>query len=158
MKMKKDKNWIYIFIISLIVCFLPGILGSLVIGNETQSSWYQTIKPSITPPNWVFPIVWNILFFLIACSLTLAWLNSSKKQKRKIILIYGINLISNFLWSFIYFKLHNPILAFADIILIIITIIIAMVFTYKINKKSSWLLLPYLIWVIFASFLNYLSI
>jgi len=154
-KTKKKIGW-KTLILSLIVVYIVAAIGSLFTSNNTNTQWYNSIRPSITPPNWVFPIVWNILFFLIALSLYCAWIKS--KNKKPIIFAFGINFILNILWSFLYFHLKNPLLAFIDIILLIISIIIMILITYKINKKSSYLLVPYLLWVLFASVLNYLSI
>jgi tryptophan-rich sensory protein len=147
-----------VLIISLVIVFLISSLGSLFMGNSSQSDWYQNIKPSITPPNYIFGIVWPILFILIALSIYFAWINSKKKNKPKLIIFFGINLVLNFIWTLIYFKLQNPFLAFIDIILILISIGYLIIFTYKINKLSSYLLYPYLLWVSFATILNYLSL
>ena len=119
--------------------------------------WYQSIKPSFTPPNYVFPIVWNILFFLIAISLYLAWTSAKKKEmKRKIAAVFGMNLLLNFLWSFLFFAKQNPVGAFFDLIALLITIVAMIYTTYKVNKTSAYLLVPYLLWVSFAGFLNWI--
>lgn len=145
-----------VLIISFVIVFLIAFAGSLFTSPNTSTEWYQSIKPQITPPNYVFPIVWNILFALIAISLYISWTNSNKKQKSKIILAFGINLALNLIWSIIFFGLKNPQLAFAEIILFWFSIIAMLAATYKINKSSSYLLIPYLLWVTFASYLNYL--
>ena len=100
----------------------------------------------------------SILFFLIALSLYSAWINSKKKEKKIIAIVFGINLFLNALWSYIYFGLRNVNLAFIELILLWISIVSMIYVTYKINKKSSYLLIPYLLWVSFAGILNYLSI
>jgi len=117
-------------------------------------------RPTITPPNYVFPIVWNILFFLIALSLYFAWTSNKtkKKYKPKIARIFVINLLLNALWSYFFFTLKNPLIALADLILIWITIIAMIYTTKKVSKTSAWLLVPYLLWVSFAGVLNWLWI
>ncbi len=156
MKKKCKINW-KILIIALFVVYAIGFLGSLF---NTSSNWYES--PSITPPNFVFPIVWNILFFLIALSFYFAFVNlkkkskNSKKQKKVLILIFGINLILNFLWGVLFFGLKNPTLAFVDLILLWISIGAIFIKTWKIKKLSSWLILPYWLWVSFAGILNWL--
>ncbi len=145
-------------IVCLILVFAVAIIGSLFTSSSTDTEWYQEIRPSITPPNWVFPIVWNILFFLIALSLYFSWTSGKKRQKKKIALVFLINFILNILWSALYFGLRNPLLAFIEIIILELSIIAMVIITYKISKKSSYLLFPYLIWVGFAIVLNFLSI
>lgn len=145
-----------VLISSILIVFLIAFIGSLFTSPVTDSNWYINNKPSITPPNYVFPIVWNILFFLIAISLYFAWINSDKKQKPKIAIIFGLNLILNVLWSFLFFTLKQPLWAFIDLLLILATIILMIYVTYPIDKKSAYLLVPYLLWVSFAGILNLL--
>jgi len=144
----------------LAVCFLIVILvaylGSMFTSKGTNSQWYESIKPKITPPNWVFPIAWGILFFLIALSLYFAWTNSG--NKKIIIIIFAINFILNILWSLFYFGLKNPGVAFFNIVLLLISIGSMIFMLWRINLTSSVLLIPYFLWVGFASILNYLSI
>lgn len=144
-------------IILIIVFGLLGGIGSLFTSKNTNSDWYNSIKPDITPPSFVFPIVWNILFLLISISLYFAWTNSKTKQnKKKIIFAFGINFILNILWSILFFALKLPKLAFAEIILLWISIGAMIFVTRKINKVSSWLILPYWLWVTFAGVLNFI--
>ena len=84
-KEKINIRKIRIFVLCLIAVYLIAFLGSLFTTNSVNSSWYEQNKPSLTPPNFIFPIVWNILFFLIAISLYLTWISSkTKKQKASI--------------------------------------------------------------------------
>nr|AQS29710.1 hypothetical protein [uncultured archaeon] len=148
-------NW-KVLILSLIIVFAVALLGSLFTSPNTNTEWYQQIKPLITPPSYIFPIVWNILFFLITISLYLSWTSSSKKQKPKLVVVFAINFVLNILWSIIFFGMKNPTLAFAELIIFWLSIIFMITTTYKINKTSSYLLIPYLLWVTFAGVLNYL--
>jgi len=156
--MKKKINW-KILIITLIIVYAVAFIGSLFTSPATDTEWYNSIKPSITPPNWVFPIVWNILFFLIALSLYFAWINAKNKNiKKKIALVFGINFFLNIFWSILYFGLKNPVASFIEIIFLWFSIIAMIYITYKVDKKAAWLLVPYLLWVGFAVILNFLSI
>ena len=128
---KKRINW-KILIISLIVVYAIAIIGSLVMGNAVNTSWYENIKSPITPPNYVFPIVWNILFFLIAISLYFAWTSAKKKQKNKIIFVYGINLLLNAFWSYLFFNKQNVSGAFYELIVLWFSIWIMIFITWKI--------------------------
>ena len=145
-------NW-KILIISFVIVYLISFLGSLFTDTE---DWYESVKPSITPPNYIFPIVWNILFFLIALSLYIAW--TKTKNKKPLLIAFGLNLILNLLWSVIFFGLKQPILSFIELILLWLSIIFLIKTTSKINKTSSYLLIPYLLWVSFAGVLNFLIV
>lgn len=155
--MKTKINW-KVLIISLISVYAVAFIGSIFTTNAVKSAWYQSIKPSLTPPNWVFPVVWNILFFLIALSLYFVWVSKKKNQGNKIIISYSVNFILNILWSIFYFGMKSPLQAFFVIILLWISILYLVIFDWKISKKAGYLLIPYLLWVSFAIMLNYLSI
>lgn len=153
---KRVVNW-KVLIICLVLIYLVAFIGSLFTSPNTNTDWYNQIKPSITPPSFIFPIVWNILFFLIGISLYLSWVNSKIKEKKRLAWIFGINFVLNILWSVLYFGLKNPLLAFIEILILIISIVLMLIATYKINRISYYLLYPYLAWVCFASILNFLS-
>jgi len=156
-RMKKI-NW-KVLIASLVIVYLVAFVGSLFTSTNTDSEWYDSIRPSITPPNWVFPIVWNILFFLISLSLYFSWSGSEKSDvRRKIVIVFGINFILNIFWSFLYFGLRDPFYAFIEIFVLWISIVLMIYVSYRIDKKAGWLLVPYLLWVSFAVVLNYLSV
>lgn len=148
-------NW-KVLIFCLLIVFGVAFIGGLFTSQNVNSEWYDSIKPDITPPSFVFPIVWNILFFLIALSLYFVWINS--KDKKKVILLFGINFVLNILWSVFYFGLKSPLFAFFVMILLLISILSLILFSKKINKYSFWCLIPYFVWVCFASVLNFLSI
>jgi tryptophan-rich sensory protein len=160
MKTKRGiKNKAIIFILCLIAVYIFAIAGSILTSQETNSSWYKDNKPTITPPNYVFPIVWNILFVLIAISLFLAWTKAkNNKEKRKVDILFAINLFLNFIWSLLFFTLKNPLLAFIELIVLWISILVMIIMLWKISKTASYLLMPYLIWVSLAAILNFLFI
>ncbi len=149
-------NW-KVFFVSITVVFLTALAGSFFTSRGVDTQWYQDIKPSITPPNYVFPIVWNILFLMIALSLYFAWI-STEKEKKKLASVFGLNFLINISWSAFYFGLINPLAAFFILIALFLSIILLISYTYRINKLSAYLLIPYLLWVGFAGILNYLSI
>jgi translocator protein len=153
---KMKINW-KILIVSLVIVYSMAFVGSLFTSVSVNTDWYDSIKPSITPQSYVFPIVWNILFFLIGLSLYIAWTSARDKDlKRKVAIVFGANLFLNTLWSFIFFGMQNTRLAFFELIIFWISIASMIYVTYSINKKSSYLLIPYLLWVSFAGILNYL--
>jgi len=157
--MKKSSGKVLTFIICLAIVYGVAAIGGLFTSGSVNSDWYNSIKPAVTPPGWVFPIVWNILFFLIGVSLYLAWISAkNKKIRKRVALIFAVNLALNLIWSVFYFGMHNPLLAFLDIILLIVSIVWMIIVSYGVSKISAWLLAPYLIWVCLASILNWLSI
>jgi tryptophan-rich sensory protein len=155
-KSKKKIQW-KTLAACLIIVYAVAFIGSFFTSQNTNSEWYKEIRPSITPPNYVFPIVWNILFFLIALSLYFSWTNSNEKQKTKIAWVFGINFLLNIFWSFLYFGIKQPGFAFLELIVLWFSIVAMISLTSKISKKASWLLVPYLLWVSFAAILNYMS-
>ncbi|MDD5699772.1 MAG: tryptophan-rich sensory protein [Candidatus Nanoarchaeia archaeon] len=154
--MKRVK--IKVLILCFLVVYLIAFIGSLFTSSSVNSAWYESVRTSLTPPNWVFPVVWNILFFLIALSLYFAWTSkkSSKKTRLKIAVVFGINLGLNTLWSLLFFTLQNPVMAFCELILLWGSILAMIVVVYKVRKVSAYLLIPYAFWVAFAGILNYL--
>ena len=158
--MKKKINW-GIFLLCILIVYSVAFIGSLFTMSNVNSEWYQNIKPVITPPNWVFPIVWNILFFLIGLSFYFALTSKKLNKKNKILIIsvFSINFLFNILWSFIFFTLKSPLFAFLELVFLLLPSIALMIYaTEKVSKLSSNLLIPYLFWVTFAGALNYLAI
>lgn len=156
--MRKKVDW-KVLLFSFILVYGIAVIGSLFTSSSVDSSWYNSIKPILTPPNWVFPVVWNILFFMIALSLYFSFiLVKTKKEKQILVLLFSLNFLLNVLWSFLFFGLRNPLYAFVEIFFLWFSILSLVLFTFKISKKSAYLLVPYLLWVGFAILLNYLSI
>lgn len=144
------------FIISIIICQSAGIFGSLFT-IEAVPDWYATLtKPAFTPPSWVFGPVWISLYFLMGISLYIVWTSESKTKTRKVFfIVFGIQLILNALWSLLFFGLKSPSLGLVDIILLDIMVIITIIYAKSISKFAAILLIPYLVWIIIASILNF---
>ena len=151
----KNKN-IFKFVISILAPQLAGGIGSIFTSNSI-SGWYtKLIRPELAPPNWVFGPVWTTLFLLMGISAFLVWKNGVDKKEVKVALgVFLIQLILNTTWSILFFGLQNPALAFAEIIVLWLFIGLNILKFYKISKLAGWLLVPYLLWVSFASYLNY---
>ncbi|MFH1828774.1 MAG: TspO/MBR family protein [Nanoarchaeota archaeon] len=143
---------IWKLIISIVLPFLASAIGSLFTASSV-SSWYTTlIKPSFNPPSWVFGPVWTILYLLMGVSLYLVWI---KKFDKNAFTFFGIQLVLNALWSILFFGLKSPLFAFIEIVFLWIAILITIIYFYKINKISAYLLIPYILWVSFAAILNF---
>lgn len=135
-------------ILSIGFCLSAGILGSFFTVSSIPT-WYATlIKPSFSPPNWIFGPVWTTLYILMGISLYLVW------KKKKVPVIFWIQLILNAVWSMIFFGMRNPAFALVDIAVLWITIFLTIRAFYPISKLAAYLLVPYILWVGFATFLN----
>ena len=139
--------------IAVAICYLVGYVSSLF-QQEALIMWYPTlVKPAITPPDWVFPIAWGFIYLCMGVSIALVWYKPEKVFK-PVLRLFAIQLLLNFIWSFLFFTMHSPALGFIDIIALDVTIILYTVEVYKLNKFSSWLFAPYIIWLAFATYLN----
>ena len=138
----------------ILITFIAAFIGSLFT-TPSIASWYRNLnKPSFAPPNFLFAPVWTILFFLMAIAAFLVWQNKNNPQAKKALIFYFVQLAFNSLWSIIFFGLHNPGVAFLEIIILWLLILLTLIKFYKIQKIAGLLLVPYLLWVSFASFLN----
>jgi len=144
----------------LIVCLalpqLAGLVGS-VFTTSAIPTWYaDLVKPSFSPPNWIFGPAWVLLYILMGISVYLIWQRIEENKKaRRMMWLFWIHLFFNAIWSIIFFGLQNPGLAFINIIIIWLFIIALIIKFWKINRWATYLLIPYLLWVSFASVLNY---
>lgn len=147
---------IYRFIISILICQLAGIIGS-VFTSSSVSTWYSTLnKPLFNPPNWVFAPVWTTLFVLMGIALYLIWKKGIKtKNFKTAITLFAVQLILNILWSFMFFGLRLPFLAFIEIIILWLAILFTILSFYRISRTAAYLMIPYILWVGFAAVLNY---
>src|SRR5688572_28250941 len=149
--MNKTAKLIIAIIIPLVVGFTSGLF------NQTgEGSWFQALqKPSWNPPSWVFAPVWTTLYIMMGIALYLIWKTPSSSKRKIAIAFFTFQLVLNFFWSFIFFKLEQPGWAFAEIVVLWLTIL-ATIFSFaSINKAAAWLLVPYISWVSFAAMLNY---
>jgi len=146
----KPKFNLFKFIFCILITEGAGILGSIATFSSVKT-WYLTdlVKPSWNPPSWLFGPVWTILFLLIGIALYLVW------TKKNNLFWFWVQLLLNTLWSFLFFGLHAPMLAFYEIIFLWIAILMTIIRFWSYNKTAGILLIPYLAWVSFALFLNF---
>ena len=140
---------------SVIICIIPGFVGSMI-NARAIPTWYAFInRPSFAPPDWVFAPVWTALYVIMGVSLFLVWRRGTKTPGVKgALLAFAIQLVLNGLWTPVFFGLKSP---FAGLIVIIImwaAILITIVRFYPISRTAALLLVPYLAWVSFATALN----
>jgi translocator protein len=151
--MQKHKALTYIF--SVIAVQLVGIAGTFFTTPAIQG-WYATIvKPAFNPPNWIFGPVWTILFLLIGISLGLV-LTTPKENPYKTgaLITFAVQLTLNLAWSYFFFYLHRPDLAAVEIVVLLAGITVNIYYTYQVRKPAAYLLVPYLLWVSFATVLS----
>ena len=152
--MGKKDNLLLIF--SLIVSLAAGAIGSIFTATGLDG-WYAFInKPTFNPPSWLFAPVWTLLFILMGIALFLVWRKGWKREEvRTGVKLFFIQLGFNILWSYFFFGLHDPRLAFLELIALWLAIIATMIAFSRVSKPALKLMWPYLIWVSFAAFLNY---
>ena len=143
-------------IISLAITFLVGAVAAWFT-TAGVNGWYAVAnKPSFNPPNWVFAPVWTSLYMMMGIALWLVWKKDGVKSGRRTALIlFAIQLLLNFAWSFIFFYAHQPGWAFAEILLMWVSIMLTIIWFGKVSPAAAWLLVPYIWWVSFASLLNF---
>ncbi len=140
---------------SVILCQIAGFLGSLFT-TPAIPTWYRTLnKPFFTPPNWIFSPVWISLFILMGISLFFVWRRPDHPQFKPALIFFFAQLILNILWSVTFFGLTSPLLGLMDIVLLWIAILFTVLNFFKVSKFAGVLLTPYLLWVSFATLLNF---
>lgn len=144
---------IIVYILSVAICLIIGMSAG-TFQSDSLSGWYLTLnKSSLTPPGIMFPIVWTILYICIG--LSLAFIIIKKPANRELLYaLWGGQMIFNFLWSMLFFYLRNPVLGFVDIIVLDILVLLFILFTFNSIKISSLLFMPYMIWLLLATYLN----
>lgn len=144
------------FFISVTLPFLAAAIGSYFT-MPAVATWYQDItKPWFSPPNWLFGPVWTALFFLMGLALFFVWTNVKKDRERNVaVALFMMQLILNAFWSVFFFGLGNFLAAFVEIIILWVFIALTIIAFKRVSKRAAWLLLPYLLWVSFATILNF---
>ena len=150
--MKKTTK-IYLF--SIVFTLLVGGISGLLIRDGINAYDANIIKPPLTPPNLVFPIVWSILYLLMGIGIArILTIDGPQRLKTRTLLVYIAQLFFNFCWSLIFFNAQVFLFAFIWLIALWILILIMILLFAKQSKWAAWLQLPYLIWVSFAGYLN----
>ncbi len=143
-------------IVSILIVFLAGAVGTVFTLKEI-TGWYAYLpKPSWTPPNWAFGPIWSTLYVLMGISLFLIWREGlNRKDVQIAVIVFAVQLAINVIWSLVFFGTHN---IFGGLILVLIlwvAILINIIVFYRISKPAGLILIPYIVWVSIASYLNY---
>ncbi len=140
----------------LAVCILiPLIFGtvSAILTSSAMDRFEEIAKPPLSPPGFLFPIVWTLLYILMGISSYLVFVSTSKYRKEALTL-YALQLIFNFVWPVIFFNFEKYLFAFIWLIALLVLVILMILKFYKIDKKAAYLQIPYILWLLFAGYLN----
>ena len=149
-------NKITKILVMVATCLIVGYFSGLVT-RSSIATWYPTlVKPIFNPPNWIFAPVWSMLYIMMGVAAGLIWyrMEQEKEVVKNALTFFGFQLALNALWSFLFFGLKNPMLAGLEIIILWLMIYETYLKFTKINKIGGYLMIPYLLWVSFASVLN----
>lgn len=147
------------FVFAIFLSFIPGLLGIMISPiasgkNTLHGTWNHSV---LTPTGWVFSVVWTVLYFLIGIALFLIMRNSHGAPRRDVMaayILFAINLVLNTAWPFVFFGAHSPEYALVLLMaLIIVAIFMARAF-FRVSAPACWLLVPYIVWLMFAFYLN----
>ena len=142
------------YVIAILIPLGVGIASSLLT-MENMGIYSEVNTPPLSPPSWLFPVAWTVLYILMGISSALVWCTKTDNTAKETGLAYYIaSLIFNFGWSIIFFNLRAFFVAFAWLCVLWILILFTVVFYARVNKTAAYLQLPYLVWVTFAGYLN----
>jgi tryptophan-rich sensory protein len=138
----------------LAVCLGAGLVGAALTAGPVRD-WYPTLhKPAWTPPDWLFGPVWTALYVLMALAAWLVWRRAGWPASRTALGLFAVQLLLNVAWSGLFFALHSPGLAFAEILLLWSAIVATLWAFGRVSAPAAGLLVPYLLWVTYAAALN----
>lgn len=141
-------------IISLLIPLAVGGLSALLTRNSMEA-FGALNQPPLSPPGWLFPVVWTVLYLLMGFASYLVFVNGRNRRKvQNALFVYGVQLFFNFLWSIIFFNQERYFFAFFWLLALWVLILITLVLFYRIHKPAGLLFIPYLVWVTFAGYLN----
>ena len=135
----------------VVLCFVAAAMGGLFMPGE----WYAALKkPAWNPPGWIFGPVWTALYTMMAVAAWLVWQRGGFATQRRPLVLFLVQLALNATWTPLFFGLHRPGVAFAEILLLWLAIAWTLAAFWRVQRAAVWLLVPYLAWVSFAAVLN----
>lgn len=145
---------------TLLLCLVIPVAVGAVAGALTSQSmrvFSGLNQPSFAPPGWLFPVVWTILYLLMGlASYLVLTSDASPKDIRRAMILYAAQLVVNFFWSLIFFNLGNYLFAFVWLLLLWVLVLLTTWQFSKCSKTAAYLMIPYILWITFAAFLNYM--
>lgn len=144
------------WIVSIIIVYIAGAIGTLFTLKEITTWYVYLAKPGWAPPNWVVGPIWSTLYILIGTALFLIWRKGlGRKDVQMALVVFAVQLIINVAWSLVFFGSHSIFGGLVMVILLWIAILINIFVFYRISKPAGLLLIPYLVWVTIAAYLQY---
>ena len=135
------------------ISFLVGYI-SMLLQREAMIAWYPTlVKSPLTPPGIVFSIVWSVLYLLMGISAGLVW-NTHSMYSWMLVLLFIVQLVLNLVWSFCFFYMQSPVLGFAILVVLFMFVVLYAAGCYTQNKWATIINIPYMLWLMFAGYLN----
>jgi translocator protein len=149
-----EQSWVLPAVVAAVAAAFTAAVGATI---TDIGPWYQALKqPDWAPPTWLFGPAWTVIFGLCTISGATAWLRArTRTQAENIIGLFALNGFLNLLWSFLFFRMQRPDLAFYELIVLWLSILALILFCGRFSKLSALLLVPYLVWVTTAGVLNY---
>ncbi|MGD0552743.1 MAG: TspO/MBR family protein [Sedimentisphaerales bacterium] len=143
-------------VVSCAVPFLVGLMGSLFTTADSLGNWYANLhKPAFNPPNWVFGPVWTTLYIMMGIAAFLVWRKGLENKLVRLALVcFIVQLFLNAIWTPLFFGLRSPLAGLIDIVLLLSAIDLTVILFLRISKPAALLLVPYVLWVLFATILN----
>ena len=142
----------------LLICVaIPLAVGGLaaLLTGDSMSVFSELEKPPLSPPGWLFPVVWSILYILMGiASYLVLTSDADKKAKDGALWVYGLQLFVNFFWPILFFRLELYTISFVWLLFLWLLILVTFARFWRISMPAAWLLVPYLVWVTFAGYLN----
>ena len=136
-------------------CLLVGMIGGISTSQQIET-WYQILnKPSWTPPNCIFAPIWTILYIIMGISVWLIFRKRDVYSTKSAFLFFVFQLLLNAAWSHLFFGMQNPFAGFIDILVLWVAILATIKSFLKVSKLAAVLMIPYFVWVSYATCLNY---
>lgn len=143
---------------ALIICLLiplgvGGLAAWLTMGSMEQFA--SLVQPPLSPPGWMFPVVWTILYLLMGWASFLVWRSDAPQaEKQRALTLYGVQLAVNFAWPLLFFRAGLYGFALVWLVILLVLVVETMLTLGRIDRRAAWLLAPYILWLLFAAYLN----
>ncbi|MBQ7035886.1 MAG: tryptophan-rich sensory protein [Clostridia bacterium] len=146
------RNKTKVFVLSILIAVGIGALSGFLT-RGSMDRFEALTKPPLAPPGWLFPVVWGILFILMGISAAIIYLSESP-QRTRALKVYTLQLIVNFFWSILFFNLEARLFAFFWLLLLLALVLLMFVLFKRISPTAAYLQIPYILWLLFAAYLN----
>lgn len=144
--------WVWIIGLALPLA-VGGLAGWLTMGS--MATYGALVQPPLAPPPWVFPLAWTVLYLLMGIASVLIWkAEASQTEKKRALTLYGVQLAVNFVWPLLFFNAGLYGIALIWLVLLLVLVVATIAAFRPISSTAAWLLMPYVLWLVFAAYLN----